>query len=199
MLLVYGFIEEPRILVHGGGAGQNTHIRPTALTRQLAKSHPGLLVAGMVALHENNKVQLEQADHIFTVCMLLFILINPTQQIFKMRVISIFICVCSGAGLWELLTGGFLGGNAHGFFTGSYHPRASVQGGISVYWPTEQHTNGYVLWTNTHTAKTQAAKECRWSGTWVWMLCVKKKWRSEVSPLFRQLLLNKKHFCVCFR
>ncbi|XP_074523944.1 BLOC-2 complex member HPS3 isoform X2 [Halichoeres trimaculatus] len=66
MLLVYGFIEEPRILVHGGGGGQHTHIRPTALTRQLAKSHPGLMVAGMVALHENNKVQLEQADQIFT-------------------------------------------------------------------------------------------------------------------------------------
>ncbi|XP_034558099.1 Hermansky-Pudlak syndrome 3 protein isoform X2 [Notolabrus celidotus] len=65
MLLVYGFIEEPRILVHGGCGGQHAHIRPTALTHQLAKSHPGLLVAAMVALHENNKVQLEQADHIF--------------------------------------------------------------------------------------------------------------------------------------
>ncbi|XP_040897116.1 Hermansky-Pudlak syndrome 3 protein isoform X2 [Toxotes jaculatrix] len=65
MLLVYGFIEEPRLLLHGGGGGQHTHVRPTALTQQLAKSHPGLLVAGMVALHENNKVQLEQADHIF--------------------------------------------------------------------------------------------------------------------------------------
>ncbi|XP_037626797.1 Hermansky-Pudlak syndrome 3 protein isoform X3 [Sebastes umbrosus] len=65
MLLVYGFIEEPRLLLHGGVGGQHTHIRPTALTRQMAKSQPGLLVAGMVALHENNKVQLEQADHIF--------------------------------------------------------------------------------------------------------------------------------------
>uniref|UniRef100_UPI0037E7F240 BLOC-2 complex member HPS3 isoform X1 n=1 Tax=Semicossyphus pulcher TaxID=241346 RepID=UPI0037E7F240 len=65
MLMVYGFIEEPRMLVHGGGGGQHAHIRPTALTYQLAKSHPGLLVASMVALHENNKVQLEQADHIF--------------------------------------------------------------------------------------------------------------------------------------
>ncbi|XP_049444863.1 Hermansky-Pudlak syndrome 3 protein isoform X4 [Epinephelus fuscoguttatus] len=65
MLLVYGFIEEPRLLLHGGGGGQHAHIRPTALTRQLAKSQPGLLVAAMVALHENNKVQLEQADHIF--------------------------------------------------------------------------------------------------------------------------------------
>lgn len=67
MLLVYGFIEESRLLLHGGGGGQHTHIRPTALTRQLAKTQPGLLVAAMVALHENNKVQLDQADHIFKV------------------------------------------------------------------------------------------------------------------------------------
>lgn len=66
MLLVYGFIEEPRMLIHGGGGGQNTHIRPTTLIHQLAKSHPGLLVAALVALHENNKLQLEQADQIFT-------------------------------------------------------------------------------------------------------------------------------------
>ncbi|KAM9358556.1 BLOC-2 complex member HPS3 isoform 2-T2 [Symphorus nematophorus] len=67
MLLVYGFIEESRLLLHGGGGGggRHTHIRPTALSHQLAKSQPGLLVAAMVALHENNKVQLEQADHIF--------------------------------------------------------------------------------------------------------------------------------------
>ncbi|KAM7387706.1 hypothetical protein PAMP_023927 [Pampus punctatissimus] len=65
MLLVYGFIEEPRLLLHGGGGGQHTHIRPTALAQQLAHLQPGLLVAGMVALHENSKVQLEQADHIF--------------------------------------------------------------------------------------------------------------------------------------
>ncbi|TMS19970.1 Hermansky-Pudlak syndrome 3 protein-like protein [Larimichthys crocea] len=67
MLLVYGFIVEPRLLLHGGGGGQHTHIRPTVLTRQLAKSQPGLLVAAIVALHENNKVQLEHADHIFKI------------------------------------------------------------------------------------------------------------------------------------
>uniref|UniRef100_A0A4W6F700 HPS3 biogenesis of lysosomal organelles complex 2 subunit 1 n=1 Tax=Lates calcarifer TaxID=8187 RepID=A0A4W6F700_LATCA len=66
MLLVYGFIEEPRLLLHGGG--QHAHVRPTALAHQLAKLQPGLLVAAMVALHENNKVQLEQADHVFKVC-----------------------------------------------------------------------------------------------------------------------------------
>lgn len=70
MLLVYGFIEEPRLLLlhvggGGGGEGRHAHIRPTALARQLAKSQPGLLVAAMVALHENSKVLLEQADHIF--------------------------------------------------------------------------------------------------------------------------------------
>lgn len=68
MLLVYGFIEEPRLLLHGGGGGQHAHIRTTALTQQLSKSQPGLLVASMVALHENSKIQLEQADHIFKVC-----------------------------------------------------------------------------------------------------------------------------------
>lgn len=65
MLLVYGFIEEPRLLLHGGGGGQHAEVRPTALARQLAQSQPGLLVAAMVALHENSKVQLEQADHVF--------------------------------------------------------------------------------------------------------------------------------------
>ncbi len=72
MLLVYGFIEESRLLLHGRGGGQHTHIRPTALARQLAKSQPGLLVAAVVALHENNKVQLEQADHLFKVCVCVF-------------------------------------------------------------------------------------------------------------------------------
>ncbi|KAM4738762.1 BLOC-2 complex member HPS3 isoform 2-T2 [Anableps anableps] len=64
MLLVYGFIEEPRLLLHGGG-GKHTRVCPTALAGQLADSQPGLLVAAMVALHENSKVQLEQADHVF--------------------------------------------------------------------------------------------------------------------------------------
>lgn len=68
MLLVYGFIEEPRLLLHSGGGAKHTEVRPTPLARQLAQSQPGLLVAAMVALHENSKVQLEQADHIFKVC-----------------------------------------------------------------------------------------------------------------------------------
>lgn len=65
MLLVYGFIEEPRLLLYGGCANQHGRVYPTALTRQMANSQPGLLVAAMVALHENSKVKLEDADHIF--------------------------------------------------------------------------------------------------------------------------------------
>uniref|UniRef100_A0A3P9LTJ5 HPS3 biogenesis of lysosomal organelles complex 2 subunit 1 n=1 Tax=Oryzias latipes TaxID=8090 RepID=A0A3P9LTJ5_ORYLA len=67
MQLVYGFIEEPRLLLHGGGGGggQHSQVHPTSLARQLANTQPGLLVAAMVALHENCKVQLEQADFVF--------------------------------------------------------------------------------------------------------------------------------------
>ena len=67
MLLVYGFIEEPRLLLHGGSGGRDTQVRPTQLANQLRKDQPGLLAAAMVALHENNKVQLEQADQVFKV------------------------------------------------------------------------------------------------------------------------------------
>ncbi|XP_061680263.1 Hermansky-Pudlak syndrome 3 protein isoform X2 [Syngnathoides biaculeatus] len=67
MMLVYGFIEEPRLLLHGGIGDQHMNICPTVLTQQMAKSQPGLLVATMVALHENSKVQLEQVDHMFQV------------------------------------------------------------------------------------------------------------------------------------
>ncbi|RVE73638.1 hypothetical protein OJAV_G00033220 [Oryzias javanicus] len=65
MQLVYGFIEEPRLLLHGGGEGQHSQVHPTSLAQQLANTQPGLLVAAMVALHENFKVQLEQADFVF--------------------------------------------------------------------------------------------------------------------------------------
>lgn len=65
MLMVYGFIEEPRLLLHGAGGGQHTPVHPTALASEMARSQPGLLVAAMVALHENSKVKLDQADHVF--------------------------------------------------------------------------------------------------------------------------------------
>lgn len=97
MLLVYGFIEEPRLLLHsaaGGGGGKHPQVRPTALAGQLADSQPGLLVAAMVALHENNKVQLEPADHVFKVrrcCRapwwtrrgFVFLFCSPANTIFK--------------------------------------------------------------------------------------------------------------------
>ncbi|KAM8883472.1 BLOC-2 complex member HPS3 isoform 2-T2 [Synchiropus picturatus] len=64
MQLVYCFIEEPRMLLH---SGEHSHLRPTALTEQLAASRPGLLVAALVGLLENNKVTLEQLDQLFQV------------------------------------------------------------------------------------------------------------------------------------
>lgn len=54
--------------MHGGGVGQSSNARPSVVSQQLVTSMPGLLVAAMVGLHENNKVKLEQADHIFKVC-----------------------------------------------------------------------------------------------------------------------------------
>uniref|UniRef100_A0A3B4A8X3 BLOC-2 complex member HPS3 C-terminal domain-containing protein n=1 Tax=Periophthalmus magnuspinnatus TaxID=409849 RepID=A0A3B4A8X3_9GOBI len=72
MLLVYGFIEEPLLLLHGAGGAQNALVRPTALASELGRSQPGLLVAALVALHENSKLKLEQADHVFKVCKYIF-------------------------------------------------------------------------------------------------------------------------------
>lgn len=65
MLLVYGFIEEPRLLLHGAGGGQHSPVHPTALASEMARSQPRLLVAAIVALHENSKVKLEQTDQVF--------------------------------------------------------------------------------------------------------------------------------------
>ncbi|XP_055073601.2 BLOC-2 complex member HPS3 isoform X1 [Misgurnus anguillicaudatus] len=58
MLQVYGFIEEPRLLLHGRGKA----MMPTVLARHLRSAHEGLLVAAVVALHENSKIKLEEAD-----------------------------------------------------------------------------------------------------------------------------------------
>lgn len=60
MLQVYGFIEEPRLLLHGRGVG----LMPTLLAQQLRDSQDGLLVAALVALHENSRISLEDA-HLF--------------------------------------------------------------------------------------------------------------------------------------
>ncbi|XP_072294219.1 BLOC-2 complex member HPS3 [Eucyclogobius newberryi] len=65
MLLVYAFIEEPRLLLHGAGGAQHAEAHPTALALEMARTQPGLLVAALVALHENGKVTLEQANRVF--------------------------------------------------------------------------------------------------------------------------------------
>ncbi|KAG7488116.1 hypothetical protein MATL_G00031010 [Megalops atlanticus] len=61
MLQVYGFIDEPKLLLHGRGKA----VVPTALARHLRDTQDGLLVAAAVALHENSKVRLEEADLFF--------------------------------------------------------------------------------------------------------------------------------------
>ncbi|CAB1323821.1 unnamed protein product [Coregonus sp. 'balchen'] len=61
MLQVYGFIEEAKLLLHGRGDG----VVPTLLARHLRDSQDGLLVAAMVALHENDKVKLDEANLFF--------------------------------------------------------------------------------------------------------------------------------------
>ncbi|XP_066504345.1 Hermansky-Pudlak syndrome 3 protein isoform X2 [Hoplias malabaricus] len=61
MLQVYGFIEEPKLLLHGRGKA----VVPTHLARHLHDTQDGLLVAAVVALHENSKVKLEEADLFF--------------------------------------------------------------------------------------------------------------------------------------
>lgn len=63
MLQVYGFIEEPKLLLHGRGK----EVMPTTLARHLRDTHKGLLVAAVVALHENSKMRLEEADLFFQV------------------------------------------------------------------------------------------------------------------------------------
>ncbi|XP_051549413.1 BLOC-2 complex member HPS3-like isoform X2 [Myxocyprinus asiaticus] len=61
MLQVYGFIEEPKLLLHGRGKS----LMPTVLSRHLRDTQEGLLVAAVVALHENSKIRLEEADCFF--------------------------------------------------------------------------------------------------------------------------------------
>ncbi|XP_053164225.1 BLOC-2 complex member HPS3 isoform X2 [Hemicordylus capensis] len=58
MMLVCGFIVEPRLL-RQQIKGQ---ITPTELAVHLKETRPGFLVASLLALHENNKIELEEAD-----------------------------------------------------------------------------------------------------------------------------------------
>ncbi|XP_043078261.1 Hermansky-Pudlak syndrome 3 protein isoform X2 [Puntigrus tetrazona] len=61
MLQVYGFIEEPKLLLHGRGKA----VLPTILAQHLCHTQDGLLVAAVVALHENSKIRLDEADLFF--------------------------------------------------------------------------------------------------------------------------------------
>ncbi|XP_051979904.1 BLOC-2 complex member HPS3-like isoform X2 [Xyrauchen texanus] len=61
MLQVYGFIEEPKLLLHGRGK----RLMPTILAQHLRDTQEGLLVAAVVALLENRKIRLEEADCFF--------------------------------------------------------------------------------------------------------------------------------------
>uniref|UniRef100_A0A8D2Q7E3 HPS3 biogenesis of lysosomal organelles complex 2 subunit 1 n=1 Tax=Varanus komodoensis TaxID=61221 RepID=A0A8D2Q7E3_VARKO len=58
MMLACGFIAEPRLL-RQQIKGQ---IIPTALAVYLCETRPGFLVASVLALHENNKMEFEEAD-----------------------------------------------------------------------------------------------------------------------------------------
>uniref|UniRef100_A0A8C7E3J3 HPS3 biosis of lysosomal organelles complex 2 subunit 1 n=1 Tax=Naja naja TaxID=35670 RepID=A0A8C7E3J3_NAJNA len=58
MKLVCGFIREPRLLKqHNKG-----QMFPTELALYLKETRPGFLLASLLALHENNKMELEEAD-----------------------------------------------------------------------------------------------------------------------------------------
>ncbi|XP_034638029.1 Hermansky-Pudlak syndrome 3 protein isoform X2 [Trachemys scripta elegans] len=61
MRLAYGFIGEPRLLRQQ----REGQIVPTELAVHLKETWPGLLVASMLALHENSKIELEEADSYF--------------------------------------------------------------------------------------------------------------------------------------
>ncbi|XP_050821813.1 BLOC-2 complex member HPS3 isoform X2 [Gopherus flavomarginatus] len=61
MRLAYGFIGEPRLLMQQ----RDGRIVPTELAFHLKETWPGLLVASMLALHENSKIELEEADSYF--------------------------------------------------------------------------------------------------------------------------------------
>ncbi|KAM6127780.1 BLOC-2 complex member HPS3 isoform 1-T1 [Phoenicopterus ruber ruber] len=60
-ILACGFIEQPKLLrQHKGGV-----VVPTEFAVHLKETQPGLLVAAAVALHENSKIELEEADTFF--------------------------------------------------------------------------------------------------------------------------------------
>ncbi|XP_029472377.1 Hermansky-Pudlak syndrome 3 protein isoform X2 [Rhinatrema bivittatum] len=63
MMMVYGFMIEPRLLMHR----RHEEIVSSELALHLKETQPGLLVASMVALYENSKIGLQEADLYFRV------------------------------------------------------------------------------------------------------------------------------------
>ncbi|KAM9316483.1 BLOC-2 complex member HPS3 [Gastrophryne carolinensis] len=63
ILLLYGFLEEPRLLIRR----KNLEVVATEMACHLRDSLPGLLVATLVAFHENNKINLKEAEMFFKV------------------------------------------------------------------------------------------------------------------------------------
>ncbi|NXJ99535.1 HPS3 protein, partial [Corythaixoides concolor] len=62
-VLACGFIEQPKLLMqHKEGI-----VTPTEFAVHLKEMQPGLLVAAAVALHENSKIELEEADTFFKI------------------------------------------------------------------------------------------------------------------------------------
>ncbi|XP_066455277.1 BLOC-2 complex member HPS3 isoform X1 [Eleutherodactylus coqui] len=61
MQLLYGFLDEPRLLIIRGGR----EIIPTEMAFHFRDTLPGLLVAAMVAFHENSKIHLKDAELFF--------------------------------------------------------------------------------------------------------------------------------------
>ncbi|XP_072263990.1 BLOC-2 complex member HPS3 isoform X2 [Pyxicephalus adspersus] len=63
VLLLYGFLEEPRLLM----IRKNKEIIPTEMALKLRDTLPGLLIAALVAFHENSKINLKEAELFFKV------------------------------------------------------------------------------------------------------------------------------------
>ncbi|XP_006876421.1 PREDICTED: Hermansky-Pudlak syndrome 3 protein [Chrysochloris asiatica] len=61
MKLVCGFILEPRLLIHQ----QKGQIFPTELAVHLKETQPGLIVASILGLQKNDKIEIEEAESFF--------------------------------------------------------------------------------------------------------------------------------------
>ncbi|XP_018424398.1 PREDICTED: Hermansky-Pudlak syndrome 3 protein-like [Nanorana parkeri] len=61
--LLYGFLEEPRLLM----IRKNKEIIPTEMVFYLRDTSPGLLIAAMVVFHENSKMNLKEVELFFKV------------------------------------------------------------------------------------------------------------------------------------